>query len=233
MIDALSAESRGKLLSCGSHLDLPQSTILFQPHVPADYVHFLTSGVASEVVTVAKGDTAEVNMQGSEGAIGVLDLLGNLPPVVQCLMQTNGSAIRVALDDMKRLFGESAEIRGRILESVQQQTLTVNQIAACNRLHLASERLARWLLTASDRVGSDTLGLTQEAVSAMLGTRRTTVALAAGALQRSGMIRYRRGIVKILDRQALTDAACECYRVAGRLVEGLYQTRLPDPAATA
>ena len=131
--------------------------------------------------------------------------------------------------EMRKLFAESTELRNCILESVQQQSLTLNQIAACNKLHHASERLARWLLTASDYTESDTVHLTQESLAAMLGTRRTTVALVAGSLQRSGLIRYRRGVVEILDREALTEAACNCYGIAARLVNQLYRRESTRP----
>jgi CRP-like cAMP-binding protein len=103
------------------------------------------------------------------------------------------------------------------------QMLMLEQIAGCNKLHQATERLARWLLTAADRLNSDAVNLTQEAISQMLGTRRTTVALVAGTLQRSGIIGYRRGLVKILDRQALIDAACDCYGITSKLVSNLYR----------
>lgn len=137
-------------------------------------------------------------------------------------MQVAGGGLRVAVADLRRLFLDSEEFRSRILEALQLQMLMVDQIAGCNKLHQASERLARWLLTAADRVNSETVCLTQEAISQMLGTRRTTVALVAGTLQRSGMIGYRRGLVKIVDRPALTEAACDCYGITRKLVDGLY-----------
>jgi DNA-binding MarR family transcriptional regulator len=106
---------------------------------------------------------------------------------------------------------------------VQEQALTIGQIAACNRLHEAEERLARWLLMARDRTQSDVLNITQEFLAEMLGARRTTVTMVAGALQRSGFIEYRRGHVRILDRINLEAASCDCYKVIKRLYHGLYK----------
>ncbi len=229
LIEALSPESCRKLLAVARRVELPQGAVLFEPDEPNGYVHFLISGLASHVVTVPDGGSAEITMQGRESAVGALDLLGPNTPVARCYMQVDGAGLRVPLSDMRTLFAESPEIRGLILESIQQQTLTVNQISACNKLHRASERLARWLLTAADRTGSDRVHLTQESLAAMLGTRRTTVALVAGTLQRSGMIRYRRGVVKIMDREALSEAACDCYGIVSRLVDRLYQ-RKPSPS---
>ena len=89
--------------------------------------------------------------------------------------------------------------------------MEVTQIAACNRLHEVDERLARWLLMSQDRIGSDVLPLTQEFLSQMLGTRRASVSVAAGHLQKAGLIRYDRGRVSIVNRKGLEKASCECY----------------------
>jgi CRP-like cAMP-binding protein len=109
------------------------------------------------------------------------------------------------------------------LEFVQEQTLSVSQIAGCNRLHEAEARLARWLLMAQDRTRSDVLNFTQEFLAMMLGAQRTTVTLVAGDLQRSGLIEYRRGRVKILNRKSLEEAACDCYKVIKNLYNNLYK----------
>ncbi len=222
LIEALSPKGRRGVLEMARHIILPQNTVLYEPDEPNPYTYFLTSGLASQLVTVKDGGTAEVGLTGAEGMVGAFALLGSVLPITRCRMQTDGAALRIATDDMRRLFAESAEIRGCVLEVVQYQMITLNQLAACNTLHRASERLARWLLIASDLTGSDTVTLTQESLAAMLGTRRTTVALMAGSLQRSGMIQYRRGIVKIADRDALTHAACDCYQVLTRIVSQLY-----------
>ena len=107
---------------------------------------------------------------------------------------------------------------------MQQQALTVSQMSGCNRLHEAEARLARWLLMAQDRTRTDVLSLTQEFLGEMLGTQRTTVTTTAGVLQRSGFIQYRQGEVRILNREGLKEAACDCYRIVKRLYAGLYAT---------
>jgi hypothetical protein len=141
-------------------------------------------------------------------------------------MQLEGSALRIRLSDLKHAFRSSEEIRDRLLEFVQEQAVSVNQIAGCNRLHEAEERLARWLLMAQDRTQSDVLNFTQEFLAMMLGSRRTTVTLIAGSLQRAGLIEYSRGRVKILDRDHLESAACDCYKIIKELFANLYQQDL-------
>ena len=221
-MDALTPDSRAQILAHAKPVDLPQGTLLAKADEPIHYAYFLTEGVASYVVGVKDGGSAEIGMNGPEALMGGLALLGAYAPVADCLMQVNGAGLRIPMADLRRLFDESAEIRHLTLQSVQQQMLTLSQIAGCNRLHQASERLARWLLTAADRLGTDSVNLTQETLSQMLGTRRTTVALVAGALQRAGLIRYRRARVEIVDRTGLIEAACDCYSITKRLVDNLY-----------
>ena len=97
--------------------------------------------------------------------------------------------------------------------------MQTTQIAACNRLHEVNERLARWLLMSADRIGSNSVPLTQELIAQMLGTRRSSVTVAAGALQKAGLITYTRGDVKIIDRKKLEESACECYGIMVRQIK--------------
>jgi CRP-like cAMP-binding protein len=223
LMEALSPEARKVLLSVARHVELPQHTSLYDADRRPAAVHFLTSGVASMVMSLSNGGSAEIGMIGTEGIVGGFSLLGAQVPVSACIMQVGGTGYRVPLQEMRRIFIESDETRGLLLQALQQQMLTLCQIAGCNKLHQATERLARWLLTAADRLDSDILGLTQESLSQMLGTRRTTVALVAGELRDKGAIRYRRGQVQIVNREALTHIACDCYAVTRRLVDNLYQ----------
>ncbi|MFN2450103.1 MAG: Crp/Fnr family transcriptional regulator, partial [Candidatus Baltobacteraceae bacterium] len=106
---------------------------------------------------------------------------------------------------------------------VQAYVNTLGQLAACNRLHNVYERCARWLLMTQDRVGLADIRLTHEYLAMMLGTQRSGVTIAAATLQRAGFIRYGRGVITIVDRAGLEDAACECYDVARAQFGGLLQ----------
>jgi CRP-like cAMP-binding protein len=187
------------------------------------HAYFPTSGLASVVTSLPDGETAEVSFIGREGVVGAFHLIGPADVPTNCFMQMQGAGLKISLSDLRPAFESSEEIRDRVLEAVQEQALTIGQIAACNRLHEAEERLARWLLMARDRTQSDVLDITQEFLAVMLGARRTTVTMVAGALQRSGLIEYRRGRVKILDSENLEAAACECYKVTKHLYDWLYK----------
>lgn len=204
-------------------VSLPKKTTLYENSEVPRYAHFLTSGISSVVVETHDGDTAEVNILGNEALVESLHLLGPTRVPTRAYMQVEGTALRMRFDDLLKCFHQFEDLRKLILRFVQNQSSLTSQIAACNRLHSAEERLARWLLMVQDRTQGGELSLTQEFLAVMLGARRSTVALAAGALQNSGLIRYRRGQVQIIDRDNLQRAACDCYPILKDLLEGLYR----------
>jgi len=222
-LSAVDPESRKFLLDRSTPVELPLRAVLYEAERTPNFAYFITSGIASVVNAMADGESAEVGVIGFEGIVGSTQLLGPAPDQTTCFMQLAGSGLRVPLPDLREAFHSSEKTRERILEFVQHQALSVSQIAACNRLHSAEERLARWLLMVLDRMDSDTLDLTQEFLAQMLGAQRTTVTMVAGALQRSGLIEYRRGHVRIVNRENLEDAACACYQVTKRLFVQLYK----------
>jgi len=223
LLDSLSEDLQTSILDMGKQVLLPLQMMLHEQSQMPQYAYFLTSGIASVVVTMPEGGTAEVALIGREGLVGVMHILGPTPLPAQCFIQMEASGLRVRLEDLRTKFQESAELRKAVLEFVQQQTVTTGQIAACNKLHDAESRLARWLLMTRDRADGDTMHITQEFLADMLGTRRTTVTLVAGSLQRRGLIEYRRGKVKIVSRETLEQAACDCYRVTKDALDKLYK----------
>jgi CRP-like cAMP-binding protein len=163
-----------------------------------------------------------------EGLAGGMHILGPGKISTSCFIQLEGSALKIPLSELSKAFRTSDEIRYRLLEFFQQQATMVSQIAGCNRLHESEERLARWLLMAQDRAQSEVLNFTQELLAMMVGSRRITVTVIAGTLQRAGLIEYSRGRVKIVDREGLESAACECYRISKKLLLQLYDRPLPN-----
>lgn len=223
LLNALPAGERTEILDLSKAVSLPIRSSLQAPEQSPQYAYFITSGIASVVVTVLDGGSAETGIIGREGVTGALSLLGSADPPTECFMQVAGDGLRIPFSDLRRCFLHFESTRSRILECIQQQGMTANQLVACNKLHDAEARLARWLLMVQDRTETDVLQLTQEFLAEMLGTRRTTVALVAGTLQRAGLIEYSRGKVTILSRERLTMVACDCYAVTRRLLLSLYQ----------
>ena len=222
LLDKLSEPVQKTILASARPVDLPTRVHLHRLNETPTHIYFLLRGAVSLVVHMSEGGSAEVGMIGREGMVGGDALLGPAPSSVDAVVQIAGAGLRIPIKIMESLFHEHEELRSRILEFQQAQINMSGQISACNKLHEAEARLARWLLTAADRSGSDALGLTQEYLAQMLGSQRTTIALVAGILQRAGLIDYRRGMVKIINREGLTEAACTCYGITRQIVDRLY-----------
>jgi CRP-like cAMP-binding protein len=200
---------------------LPVGMAIYEAHEVPRFAHFLTSGIASVVTTMQDGGSVETGMWASEGVAECMHLSGSHRVPSRCLMQMAGTALRMPFADLEHEFETLRPLREGIQHSIQVQALILGQLVACNRLHEVEERLARWILMLQDRVQEDVLLITQEFLAEMLGSRRTTVTMAAGALHRIGMIEYQRGRLHILDRERLEAAACECYPVIRKLANGL------------
>ena len=223
LLSNLPSKTRASLLEHATTLELPIGMVLYEAERVPRYAYFPLSGLASVLTVMPTGESAEVGFIGSEGVVGSLHLLGPASLSTRCIMHLSGSVLRVPFTELQRAFDNSPEARGRILEFVQEQSAILAQIAACNSVHDAEQRLIRCLLMAQDQTRYETLNFTQEYLSQMISTRRTTVAVIAGDLQRRGFIRYRRGKIRIVDRRGLEAAACVCNPVINGLFSGLYK----------
>ncbi len=221
LLDGLPAELRESLIARMHAVSLPVGTEILKPGEVPEYAHFMTSGITSVVTFMTDGGGAEVGLVGREGVVEGINLLGSAKNPTTAFVQVAGSALKIRFDElMKEAFASEVLLRS-ILAFVQSHSFTLSQLAACSGLHEVEERLARWLLMVGDRLESERFDLTQEFLAQMLGTRRTSVTLAAGSLQRSGLIEYKRGHIHILDREKLQSAACECYPIMRALVPGV------------
>jgi CRP-like cAMP-binding protein len=184
---------------------------LYEALRPIEQVYFPIDGVASLVITTADGAGAEVGTIGNEGLVGLPIVLGDREAPSSVYVQVPGTALKI---DAKVFHGElerSSTLNLIMLRYVHAFFNQVAQSAACAHLHKVEPRCCRWLLMTRDRMSSDDFLLTHEFLGMMLGVRRTTVTDVMGPLQKARLIRYRRGHVTILDRQALQQRACECY----------------------
>jgi CRP-like cAMP-binding protein len=199
---------------------LPQLDLVsFRPRdvlAPADEVSdvlFIESGICSLVASTREGQAVECAAVGIEGFVGTAASVPGQSLPVDAIAQTAGTALRLPAEIFRRELATDEGFRDMARRYVHALLVQALQSAACNRLHSLEERCARWLLTAHDRVGSEALAVTQEALAATLGVRRPSLTLVASVLQRAGMISYRRGEMRIVDRRGLETTACECYGV--------------------
>ena len=216
ILAALSRPQHRFLFSSLQSIHLPRSKVLYELGDQMSHSFFIASGMVSLLAVTEEGFATEISMVGNEGLIGVPALLGvnKAPYCVQ--VQIDGTAMRVRTDILVGEFKRGGPLQDLILRYEHSLISQIAQSAACNRFHSVEQRLGRWLLISGDRVKSNTIRLTHEALSHMLGSTRTTVTEAANSLKLKGLIDYRRGSIQILNRQELERTACECYRVVTR-----------------
>jgi CRP-like cAMP-binding protein len=154
----------------------------------------------------------EVGMVGREGAIGLDVVMGAESLPYDSLVQMPNSGYRIEAAALRKEFDLCNEAQAPILRFIQKLMVQISQTTLCNRLHRVEERLPRWLLMCHDRAVGDTIKLTQEYLAMMLGVARVSVTLSASELQSNGYIKYSRGQITIVDREALERSSCECYR---------------------
>jgi len=213
LLASLPPETIQKLAPHLLAVDLPRDLALYEPGQPIDFVYFIEQGVCSVMATMKDGTTVEVGLIGREGFVGLPAVLGTISSPFRSFMHIAGNGFRVKTRVLAEQFDASAPLRSCLLRGVHGALVQAGQTAACNRVHDLHERLARWLLMCRYRVQSDQIAITQELLAIMLGTRRSSVTVAAGILQKAGLITHTRGRVTIHNHAGLLDAACECYDV--------------------
>ena len=205
-------------------VDLPLGMRLSEPSEPVEYIYFPVSGLISVDALTDRGESVEVGVIGREGLSGVYGLLGHRQMAHSVVMQGAGSGLRLRTGLLRDEFVKGGLLAQLIHSFIYMQMVQTAQSVLCNRLHPVEVRMARWMLTACDRMQTDSLVITQEFLAQMLGSRRSTVTVAAGQLQREGLIDYTRGRVKIVARPLLEAKSCECYHIVRSTYERLIGT---------
>jgi CRP-like cAMP-binding protein len=185
------------------------------------FLYFPESAVLSCRAEMQDGKSAEVGIIGFEGMAGITAVAGSLPAMNSLSVSVGGSVLRVSTDDFKREILRSNGVQQSLLAYAGEYITQISQRSACAVFHSTEQRLAVWLLLLIDRVKDEVIQITQERIAEHLGVRRAGVTVAAGAMQDAGAISYRRGNLRVNDRQMIEMIACECYRT---LAVGRQQT---------
>jgi CRP-like cAMP-binding protein len=218
ILAALSRQDYPLLFSSLQPVHFSRGKMLYEIGGRIEYAFFVLSGMISLLAITEDGSTTEISMVGNEGVVGISALLGVNQAPYRVQVQIPGTGMRVKTSVLVEEFSHGGPLHDLTLRYIHSLIVQISQSAACNRFHTIEQRLCRWLLVASDRVHSDTVGLTQETLSHMLGSNRTNVTAAAASLKAAGLIEYHRGIIHILSRHNLERTACECYRVVSPLL---------------
>lgn len=200
-----------QLQPCLEFVEIPQRRFLHQRSKRLNSAYFINNGVASLIITGKRGRSVEVGVVGCEGLTGMPLVAGVHRPSYSAIMQIEGSAFRLKDEVFESAMKSFSDLRDRVLRYSVIHAMQIAQTAACNRLHDAGQRLARWLLMSRDRIGTDVVRLTHDFMATMLGTDRPSVTIAAAHLQRLGAIEYGRKALRIVNRKLLERATCECY----------------------
>jgi len=192
---------------------MPLGQILYEPGSQLQHAYFPTTAIVSLHYVTESGASAETAGVGNEGVVGIALFMGGDTTPSSAVVQTAGHGYRLERGKLMEEFNRGGLMLRLLLRYTQALITQMNQTAACNRHHSLEQQLSRWLLLTLDRLPSNELVMTQELVASMLGVRREGITEAAGNLQRSGFIRYRRGHIAVLERSGLEATACECYAV--------------------
>ena len=213
ILAALPAAEYERLLPNLKAVTLEYKQVIYEPNKIIRHVYFPNDSVISMLSTVVDRVLVEVGLVGSEGIFGIPVFLGVNSTPHQGIVQVAGSAVRMKANLLREEFKRGGKLQDLLLRYTQAHLIMISQTAVCNRIHALDGRLSRWLLMIHDRVDGDEFLLTQDIISQMLGVQRTGVTEAAGDLQKKRMIRYSRGKIQVLNRQALEEMACECFWV--------------------
>ena len=209
----LSSRDSSQVIPKLEFIRLKLHQLLYNPGDTIKSVYFINEGMISVLAVQPDGKSVEVGLIGNEGFAGLPMIVGYRSNPTRLICQGDGSAYRCDAQTLRQLVRQSPELEQELHRYAYRLAMQTTQIAACNRLHDVEERLARWILMTDDRLLSKSLPLTQEFLAQMLGTRRSSVTVSAGILQKAGLISYTRGSITILNRQGLEGTACDCYEI--------------------
>lgn len=212
----LSQLPESELAALTPHLRIEQAQLwhfAYQPGKPIADIYFPLTSVFSLVAMAGEKIAVEVATVGYEGIVGLPVYLGAATSPQAAFCQISGATARIAVADFHQALSRDGGLHALLNRFAQATMVQMAQNVVCNSTHSTEPRMARWLLTTHDRVGSDEFPLTQDFLAQMLGVHRPTVSETAQRIQKEGSIRYSRGTMTIVDRQALERTACDCYRI--------------------
>jgi CRP-like cAMP-binding protein len=187
-------------------------TILQEAHRPVEYFHFIEDGLVSQVAGTSN-DCVETAMVGVFGYVGLALILGSPVASQRSIGSMPGTALRIQADDLSRVLASRPQIRTHLLRYLPALIAQNTQSVLCAARHEINQRLARWLLLASDRIEGDVLYITHELLSSSLGVRRASVTNALLQFESEGIVKKMRGAVHVIDRPGLESRACDCYTI--------------------
>ena len=233
ILASLPIADRERLLPQLEAVSFKLGDVLYESGESLRHLYFPTTSVVSLLILTESGASAELAVAGREGVVGIGLFMGGESTQSRAVVQIAGNAYRLPVADLKREFKGGGSLQVALLRFTQALIAQMSQTAVCNRHHSLEQQLCRWLLLSLDRVDSDELRMTHQLIADMPLVRRAGVTLSAARLQETGVIRYSRGLITVIDRRRLERQVCECYGVVkreyDRLLDGPFDSRRYNP----
>ena len=213
LLAALPTDEFGRLEPHLQPVSFGLGDVIYESGEQLEHVFFPTTAIISLLYIMENGSTAEIGMTGNDGLVGIALFMGGSTTPNRAIVQSAGHAFRLGSKPLRSEFGVGGIFQSILLRYTQYLMTQISETAVCNRLHYVEQQLCRWLLINHDLLLTNELVMTHDLIANMLGVRREGVSIAAGHLQQKGLIRYVRGTITMLDREALESNVCECYQV--------------------
>jgi CRP-like cAMP-binding protein len=226
LLDALAPEQWERWRLQLEYVDMPLGQVLYEPGNILAHVYFPTTAIVSLLYVMKNGESAEIAVVGNEGVVGVSLFMGGGSTSSRALVQSAGGAYRLSAELMKQEFERAGPVLHLLLRYTQALMTQMVQTAACNKHHSLDQQLCRWLLLSLDRLQGTEMVMTQMLIAHMLGVTQDVATEGALTLQDAGLIDYKDGRIRVLDRNTLEKRSCECYAVVKQEYDRLLPLRL-------
>jgi len=225
---ALPRAVREEVLRHCDHVELASGHVIYAGGAVVEYGYFVNCGLVSLVKAMEDGRSVEIAAVGTEGLLGLFAAYGFDRALVDHVVQVPAIALRINLRKLQNEISKHDALRRVMTRYLLLIAEQLAQVSACNRLHSLEQRCCKWLLVAHDNALSDQFQLTHEFLASLLGAQRTSISTTTNRLQKRGLIRYSHGRISILDRAALEEAACECYRTRRHQIDQVFGAGKPS-----
>jgi CRP-like cAMP-binding protein len=225
LFGALEAAARKRIQPHLQSVTLKLGAVVCEAAGVLEHAYFPQSSVLSLLTVLENGSAIETANIGYEGAFGLFEAMYGQVSFNRCIVQMEGRMVRCPIEVLHNEFRKSEQARALFVGYSETLMSQLQQTAACNALHTTRQRICRWLLMMHDRAEGDSLKYTHEFLAHILGANRKSVTLAAQSIQSAGLINYRRGVMRVLNRSGLEDASCECYAVVRKRYEAFRASR--------
>jgi CRP-like cAMP-binding protein len=226
LLDALAPEQWERWRLQLEYVDMPLGQVLYEPGNILAHVYFPTTAIVSLLYVMKNGESAEIAVVGNEGVVGVSLFMGGGSTSSRALVQSAGGAYRLSAELMKQEFERAGPVLHLLLRYTQALMTQMVQTAACNKHHSLDQQLCRWLLLSLDRLQGTEMLMTQMLIAHMLGVTPDVATEGALTLQDAGLIDYKDGRIRVLDRNTLEKRSCECYAVVKQEYDRLLPLQL-------